>query len=309
MEPWAVILAGGDGWRLQRLMETILGQPRPKQFCPLMDGETLLDRTRRRVDLLVRSDRHVVVVTRPHEPHYGYLLDELAPGRLVAQPQNRGTGAGIVYGLLRILDLAGNAPVAVFPSDHYVSDDCAFMGHVGRALGSLDAMPDAVVLLGMQPTYAETEYGWIEPEAFPLTSDGEAVFGVRRFWEKPGPALAERLLARGCLWNTFIMTGRVSAFLHLAQAACPELLVSFRRVRAALGSAGEPGVIEDVYRQLPSVSFSKSVLARAPRRLVTVRVKGVEWSDWGSIRRVVESLRRAGSRPFWLSQAESMLIA
>ena len=77
-EPWALILAGGDGWRLQRLTEAILGSPRPKQFCPLMDGETLLDRTRRRVDLLVRSDRHVVVVTRPHEPHYRYLLGEVA---------------------------------------------------------------------------------------------------------------------------------------------------------------------------------------------------------------------------------------
>ena len=61
-------------------------------------------------------------------------------------------------------------------------------------------------------------------------------------------------------------------------------------------------------RRRLSVRFSKSVLARAPRRLVTVRARGVEWSDWGSIRRVVESLRHVGSRPFWLAQAESMLI-
>ena len=51
--PWALILAGGDGTRLSALTRRITGDPRPKQFCPLLDGgETLLDRTRRRVDLL-----------------------------------------------------------------------------------------------------------------------------------------------------------------------------------------------------------------------------------------------------------------
>lgn len=49
-EPWALILAGGDGWRLQPLTEAVLGIPQPKQYCPLMDGETLLERTRRRVE-------------------------------------------------------------------------------------------------------------------------------------------------------------------------------------------------------------------------------------------------------------------
>ena len=65
--PWALILAGGDGTRLRELTQKISGDGRPKQFCPLLDGETLLDRTRRRVDLLTRADHQVVVVTRPHE--------------------------------------------------------------------------------------------------------------------------------------------------------------------------------------------------------------------------------------------------
>jgi mannose-1-phosphate guanylyltransferase len=114
---------------------------------------------------------------------------------------------------------------------------------------------------------------------------------------------------RGCLWNTFVMVGRVSAFLHLVRAACPELLAPFWKIRAALGSPDEPTAVGAVYRQVPSVSFSIGVLARAPRRLATIQVRGIEWSDWGSVRRVVESLRRAGRRPPWLSRAESMLTA
>ena len=80
--PWALILAGGDGARLRPLTRAITGDPRPKQFCPLLDGETLLDRTRRRVNVLARLDQQVVVVTRTHEPYYRYLANEptvLAP--------------------------------------------------------------------------------------------------------------------------------------------------------------------------------------------------------------------------------------
>ncbi len=309
-DPWALILAGGDGWRLQPLTEAIVGEPRPKQFCPLMDGETLLDRTRGRAELLVRSDRHVVVVTVGHEPHYQYLRRELAPGRLVVQPANRGTGPGIVYPLLRILELAGNTPVVVLPSDHYTADDGAFMSYVARAVTSLDAVPDALILLGVEPTYAETEYGWIEPTAVPLLmSDGDAIFGIRQFWEKPATLVAHELLARGCLWNTFVMVGWAGAFLDLVRLTCPELLAPFWKAWASFGSPDEPPAMEEVYGQLPSLSFSRSVLARAPGSLATIRVRGVEWSDWGTVRRVVESLRRAGRRPIWFAQAESMLAA
>lgn len=38
-------------------------------------------------------------------------------------------------------------------------------------------------------------------------SDGETVFAIRRFREKPAALLVEKLLARGCLWNTFVMVG------------------------------------------------------------------------------------------------------
>jgi mannose-1-phosphate guanylyltransferase len=308
-EPWALILAGGSGWRLQRLTEMITGGPRPKQFCPLMDGETPLDRTRRRADLLVRGDRQAVVVTRKHEAHYRYLREELAPGRLVVQPSDRGTGPGIVYPLLRILELAGNVPVAVLPSDHYVADDSAFMGHIERALGCLDGVPYAVVLLGAEPTYAEVEYGWIEPAVDPVMIDGESVFGIRRFWEKPSAAQAERLLGRRCLWNTFVMVGWARALIDLVGATCPDLIAPFRRARAALNSPGEDAALERVYAELPSVNFSRSVLAAAPGSLGVIRLAGTDWSDWGNVRRVVESLRGSGRRPSWLAQAESMLIA
>ena len=183
------------------------------------------------------------------------------------------------------------------------------MGHVERALASLDALPYALVLLGAEPTYVEVEYGWIELATDPLVIEGEAVFGIRRFWEKPPAMLAEGLLGRGCLWNTFVMVGWARALIDLVRATCPELLAPFRRVRATLGSPSEDEAIERVYAELPSVNFSDSVLAAAPGSLGVIRLTGTDWSDWGNVRRMVESLRRTGRRPPWMTQAESMLIA
>jgi mannose-1-phosphate guanylyltransferase len=294
--PWALILAGGDGTRLRPLTTRIVGDARPKQFCPILTGETLLESTRHRVELLVPWPRHLIVVSRPHQAYYSHLATELAPGRLVVQPQNRGTGAGIVYSLLRLTYLVGDAPVAIFPSDHGVSDDRAFIGYVRRAVEVVHARRDIVVLLGVEAAYPETDYGWIEPGDPALAIEGEPVLAIRRFWEKPSPSLARLLFEKGYLWNTFIMVGWVSAFLDLVRETVPELAFAFEPVRRTLGSAAERPAVEQVYAELASTNFSDCVLARAFDHLATVRVKGVAWTDLGSPERLIESLRSGAPR-------------
>ncbi len=300
--PWTLILAGGDGTRLRPLTRQIAGDARPKQFCPLLDGETLLDRTRRRADLLSRPDQQVVVVTRSHEPYYRPLVADLAPGRLVVQSRNRGTAPGLLYPLLRIAELAGDVPVAVFPSDHFVDDDAAFVGAVRSAVEGVHARPDLVVLLGVEASEPETEYGWIEPAERALPLDGEPVFPIRRFWEKPSAELAADLLTRGCLWNSFVMVGRIAAFIDLFATGSRDLLQAFEPIRRARGSAREAAVAERIYAMLPELNFSERVLVPAADRLGVVRIKGVEWSDWGNPERVFATLRRTGWHPRWLDR-------
>jgi mannose-1-phosphate guanylyltransferase len=305
--PWALILAGGDGTRLRALTRQIAGDPRPKQFCPLLDGETLLDRTRRRVDLLTRPDRQVVIVTRPHEPYFRPLVTDLAPDRLVIQPDNRGTAAGLLYPLMRIADLAGDVPVAVFPSDHFVDNDVAFVAAVAGAVDALAADPDRVILLGIEAASPETEYGWIEPAAPDLGPQPTSVLPIQRFWEKPAPDLAAALLSRGCLWNSFVMVGRVPTFIDLIRAGAPDLVRAFEPVQRVLGSPRERAVVDRVYASLEPVNFSERVLEPSAARLGVVRLKGIEWSDWGNAERVFATIRRTGWRPGWLERVSGFL--
>ena len=304
--PWALLLAGGEGRRLRPLTRQISGDQRPKQFCPIYDGETLLDRTRRRADLLSRMDHQVVVVNRDHAPYYASLARELAPDRLVVQPDNAGTAPGVLYPLLRIRHLAGNVPVIVYPSDHYVSDEAAFADSVAHAVEIVRQRNDLIVLMGIEAASPETEYGWIEPYAEPLPLAGEPAFPIRRFWEKPTARLAERLFERGAIWNSFVMVGWVEAFLALASRTAPELLRALEPLRRVIGTEAEARVAEQIYRGLAAepLGFSEHILAAATESLVTVRVKGVDWSDWGHPERVVATMRRTGWRPAWLGRVE-----
>lgn len=131
------------------------------------------------------------------------------------------------------------------------------------------------MLLGIQATAPETDYGWIEAAEAPLL-EGEGVFRVRGFWEKPSPAMARWLLSRGGLWNSLVIVGWVSRLLDVVEATAPELIAALAPVRRALGSSREAAVAEAVYAELPAINFSRSVLARAPHCFVTMPVSGLE---------------------------------
>jgi mannose-1-phosphate guanylyltransferase len=294
---WAVILAGGDGMRLRRLTRELAGDDRPKQYCRVLGGETLLEQTRRRVALSVQARRTLVVVTRHHEPFYREALADLPPQALVVQPVNRGTAAGILYPLLRLEAMTTTDAVAVFPSDHYVADDETFMAHVDAAFDAVRACPDVTVLLGIRPDRPETEYGWIEPgpPILPLARPSpRLVWGVRRFWEKPTPKVAAALERRGCLWNSFVMVARVATLIGLVRLAAPELYATLAAVGSA--AAGVDQATETAYAALAPRDFSRDVLAARPERLAVLPVSGTTWSDLGDPARVLAA-RREVERP------------
>lgn len=298
---WGLVLAGGDGVRLRPLTRQITGDERPKQFCPLFGCDTLLEETLRRVALAVPLDQTLTVVTRAHECFYRPLLAAAAPRSVVIQPGNRGTAPAMLYALLRLSAMAPMAPVAVFPCDHFVSDDDVFMSHVETAFEAVGSRPELLILLGITPDVAEVEYGWIEPGEPILTAGGSMISRVRRFWEKPSEDFARALQRKGCLWNSFVMMGHVTAFLALIRNALPALWDAFAGIRDALDTLGEEKAVRALYARLPETNFSRDVLVRCPANLAVLPVRGVEWSDLGEPRRVLARL--AGDAGAWTEPA------
>jgi len=126
----AIVLAGGEGTRLQVLTAALAGAAVPKQYCPLFEhDETMLERTIRRVALSVRPERTATVVVRGHRQFYARMAASGQTGELVVQPANRGTAPAVLYGLVRLAHQVQLDAVAIFPTDHYVDNDRRFMRH------------------------------------------------------------------------------------------------------------------------------------------------------------------------------------
>jgi mannose-1-phosphate guanylyltransferase len=249
--------------------------------------------------LTVEPEQTLLVLTRHHEPFYSPLLADVPPARLVVQPASRGTTPAILYGLLRVAEAAPLGAVALFPSDHYVSDDVRFMAHVESALAAVRLRPDLVILLGIEADGPEVQYGWIEPGDRALAWSGHPVCRVRRFWEKPTLPMAETLLERGCLWNSFVMVARVPVLLALIRRAAPDLWETFMEAWSRRPTCGDGETMRSLYSALAPANFSESVLASRPPNLAVLPVRGVAWSDWGEPARVLRTLARLGIRPGW----------
>ena len=293
---WGVILAGGDGKRLLSLTRNISGDERPKQFCPVISNETLLQQTQRRISGLIDPQRTLVVLTRKHERFYAEQMAGIPKSRLLIQPQNQGTAPAILLSLLRLEEVDPDASVAIFPSDHYYSDDEAFINYMDGAYAAAASRPRVVILLGIPAETPEVEYGWIEPDVAEDRCVPDSVLPVKRFWEKPHQVLASELMERGCLWNSFVMVGHVAAFLNLIRRTLPDLVASFEPIRSV--SLTRPGetTLNEVYARVRATCFSHDVMAVRPQDLAVLRATGLGWSDLGEPGRVLSVLGRKGLR-------------
>ena len=204
---WGVILAGGDGTRLRSLTRFICGDDRPKQFCPLFDGYTLLGHTARRAERSTPSEQTLFALTHTHRDFYAHELAGFQSQRIV-QPANKGTAPPILFSALSIARMDENALLAVLPSHHYYSDEACFTAALESAFETAARHPESVVLIGTQPNSPEVEYGWIELGAS-LGDQSSEQYRVRIFLEKPSLDVAQSL--GWMLGLEYIRDGRAGA--------------------------------------------------------------------------------------------------
>jgi mannose-1-phosphate guanylyltransferase len=287
---WGVILAGGDGKRLLPLTRCITGD-RPKQFCALTGGDTLLRQTRQRVGRAIRRSQTLLVLTRTHERYYADEATGVPSSCLLIQPHNHGTAPAIAYSLTRLLQMDPDGFVAFFPSDHHFADDEAFITHIDFAFALAKSHPERVILLAIEPEAPEEAYGWIEPGSPLAGGPGDSISEVSRFWEKPPRRIAAHLMRRGCLWKSFVMVGAVVAFTNMIRHTLPNLLACFESMWATMTPGMEVEGLRDLYLKVPATSFSHEVLSARPCDLAVIRARGLGWSDLGEPERISSVLR------------------
>lgn len=301
---WAIVLAGGEGVRLRALTRRLYGEDRPKQYAALVGSQSLLRRTLDRVTLAIPRKRTVVVTVRAHALYIAAEFGRSSAPRVLVQPEDRGTAAGILFPAYWIHWRDPEATVAVFPSDHFILEETAFMGHVMEVATFVSRDPRWLFLLGARPTAPETEYGWIEPGEPLGMIAADPIWRVRRFREKPSAEAAHACFADGCLWNTFVFVTKVSTLLHAGQQLLPQLTDRLVRIAPFADTEDESRAVERAYALTPRANFSRAILEPCPPFLAVSRLPALTWCDWGTPERVFQSLRKAGISPPWLAEAE-----
>jgi mannose-1-phosphate guanylyltransferase len=282
-----LVLAGGDGLRLQALTRALTGRPIPKQYCQLVGRRSMLEATLARIEPLIPPDRTLAIVNRNHLPFATEQLRGLPAANLLVQPRNCDTGPGLLFALLRIARRDPRATLAVFPSDHYIRDDRAFLASVVDGLTLVRRSPEKIVLLGMTPRHAEPGLGYLEIGGAVPGTPRPGVFRVEAFVEKPNRTTAEDIIRRGGLWNSFVMIFRLDTMLALLRRRRPADYEAFARLD------------EGAYESLAPWNFSRDFLAHVADELLALPVGDVGWSDWGTPEAIEQTLLGLNVIPPW----------
>jgi mannose-1-phosphate guanylyltransferase len=279
---YAVILAGGFGTRFWPASR----RSRPKQFLPLLGRESLLQLTYRRLARLFPPSRIYVVGNAEHRALLARQLPRVPPGRLLLEPLGRNTTAAAALAAEHIrtaLPLGADAALGIFPADHGIRHEARFL-HLARAALAAAAEENAVIVLGVPPLRSETGYGYIERGRSLRRQNGERVFAVRRFTEKPGARRADRYLRSGrYFWNSGMFFWRLSTFDRLLARHLPWTRRAFENLAAAIGTRGYSLCLRRSYRSLENISIDYALAEPAAARgQVHMLEAAIGWSDLGS---------------------------
>lgn len=293
---WALILAGGDGTRLQALTRIITGVPIPKQYCRIIGEESLIEATLARVSCVVPRERTLVILNENHLNVARTQLATLPRQNIVVQPCNRDTGPGLVMALLVLARRAPEATLAVFPSDHFIRSQAAFAASVESMQRVLAVYPDKIVLLGVRPDRVDPSLGYVIPAGTPSDLERLGGFRVQGFEEKPAPSRAAAIIREGALWSSFIMLFRVRRMLEIVRAARP------REVAAMELLLGNTAAARGGYDGIGAWNLSHDVLAQRPHDLLVIEADDLGWSDWGTPEAIARTVSALGlTTPSWLN--------
>jgi mannose-1-phosphate guanylyltransferase len=260
-----VILAGGSGTRFWPRSR----RNHAKQVLVLDGDRSMIQQTVERL-LPLSGLENMWIITNEHlSDEIAGQLPDVPAAQIIKEPVARNTAPACGLAAFLIERQNPDAILGIFPSDHVIADEPRFLKAMqkGIAAASID---DNIVVLGIEPTHAETGYGYIETGDY--TSEDSALH-VRRFIEKPNQNRAEEFVAAGnYYWNSGIFLWSARTLANAIRDHMPETAPLLEAIAAAYGTPQFEQVFRDAYPKCENISVDYAVLE--PRS-----AKGEHFSD------------------------------
>lgn len=274
---YAILMAGGVGSRFW----PVSTQDFPKQFHDMLGtGDTLIQKTFSRLARLIPEENIFILTNERYNDLVFEQLPNVTKRQVVLEPAMRNTAPCILYASLKIQKENPEAVMIVAPSDHWIEDEAAFTSNVQQAFDFCSSN-DALMTLGITPTFPNTGYGYIEYD----NDASSSIKSVNQFREKPDYDTAKSFLSQGnFLWNAGIFMWHVNTVIKAFQNNQPELFQLFETGISVYNTEFEDDFVRDNYANAENISVDYAIMEKSKN--VYVISATFDWNDlgtWGSL--------------------------
>ncbi len=267
-----VILCGGSGTRLWPLSRASY----PKQFTPLLNGQSLLSATLTRF-----------AAPKFHSPmllcnaQTRFLVGEVTQAaniqnpQIIVEPAKRNTAASVAVAAILLARNDPEAWMLICPSDHIIGDESRFHAGIDIALKATDN--NDFITFGITPDRAETGFGYIELTA-PITKTEPNPF--KQFIEKPNAERAKTMVeSKRFLWNSGMFLLRAQFALDCFARYAPKILQAAQNAVASAQTDTDFVHLSDDYGEAETISFDYAIAEKLQG--VTIALD-CGWNDLGN---------------------------
>ena len=281
---YVAIMAGGIGSRFWPMSRTDF----PKQFLDILNtGKTLIQDTYDRFAEFIPEENIFVITSQEYIPIVAEQLPKIKRGNILGEPSRKNTAPCIAYISFKLQQQDPEASLIVAPADHLIHDTKEFQRVCHEALKFVNHM-NALVTLGIKPTYPNTGYGYIQFEQMAVSKD---IYKVKTFTEKPNLELAKTFLASGeFLWNAGIFVWQVKNILLAFEKYLPEMHEVFAGEKDKFNTPEEETALKQIYPQCTNISIDFGIMEKANN--VYVIPSSFGWSDLGTWNSAYENFEK-----------------
>ena len=281
---YGLIMAGGRGTRFWPRSR----RSHAKQVLPFFGERTLIQQTVDRLKPVLPPERLWIITNAHLRDEIIKQLPEVPRKQIIAEPAARNTAPCIGLAARMIESIDSNAVMGVFPADHVIQKPARYMKFLKAAFKA--ASTGKIAVIGVQPRWPETGYGYIEFPAgiAPGSVDPQA---VQSFREKPNAVKAQEFLDARCFyWNAGMFFWKTSVVLEALRKHLPKTATLIESLPPFTSKKFLPA-LEETFPKCENISIDYAVLEKATD-VVGIATDDFGWNDVGSFNAVYELAKR-----------------
>lgn len=269
-------MAGGKGTRFWPKSRENM----PKHLLDIVSEKTIIRETIDRIIPLIPAENILIVTGVSHAEELMRQVPHIPEKNIIIEPDGRNTAPCIGLAALHIKRKSPNDVMVVLPADHLITDAPRFRRLLSTA-AEVAAQGDFLLTIGIQPTYPETGYGYLEQGVLRANIKGEDIYEVKSIREKPALEKAKIFLEKGGFyWNSGMFLWRADTILRAIEKWLPDIHKGLLQIEGVIGTDKEKEIVEQVYNIIKSISIDYGVMEKADNVLL---IRGdFGWSDMGS---------------------------